>query len=317
MCQICLRESEWSKLVSKIVLNEYSEYLQAEKGMSEATRRSYLRAAQDCLTLLRGRPADFLLPGDWDWTQLDKRALEIYFRHLEEGRGWKLSSVRQRASAIRSLFRFLLERGHIRRNPLESFYPPGEREPRIMPEGEESAVRALFASPAKSLGAARLLASLELIYGGGLRPSAAYGVRSLKLRGATGMARIASGENTLDVPFSPAGAARLEAYLQMRDTLLKGRRPRPFWVDGRGGPVGAGKLARAVKQAMEGVGLDGGGRVLRQLGARHFRERGGDVRSLQQFLGAKRLGTLDVYGSPGFREIAAQFKRFHPRQAER
>ena len=303
--------------MSSTVLNEYSEYLQAERGMSAATCTSYLKAARDCLKLLRGRPADFMLAAEWDWPQLDKRSLEIYFRHLEQGRGWKLSSVRQQASAIKSLFRFLLERGHIQRNPLKSYYPPGVREPPAMPEGEEAAVRALFEQSSPSLISARLLASLELIYGGGLRPSTAYGIHSLKLGRGTGMARMAIAEHTLELPFSPAGLSRLEAYLERRATAVKGRRLKPFWVDGRGGPVGHARLARAVKQAMEGAGLAGGGRVLRQLGARHFRERGGDVRSLKQFLGARRLGTLDAYGPPDFRDIAAQFRRYHPRQEER
>ena len=313
--QHVLRESEWSK-VSSIVINEYSEYLQAEKGMSPSTCKSYLKAAQDCLALLRGRPEDFLLQADWDWPQLDKRALEIYFRHLQEGRGWKLSSVRQQASAIRSLFRFLLEKGHIERNPLKSYYPPGIAEPRTLPEGEEEAVRALFDQPATNLRSARLLAALELIYGCGLRPSMAYGMRGLKLRRAAGMAQIESGEETLEVPLSPSGMERLEAYQQRRATAVKGSRLKAFWVDDRGAPVSPARLSRAVKQAMEAAGLSGGGRVLRQLGAKHFRERGGDVRSLKQFLGAKRLGTLDVYGSADFNQVAAQFKRYHPRQEE-
>ena len=308
--------------MSSTVLNEYSEYLQAEKGMSPSTCRSYLKAAQGCLALLRARPVDFLLQSDWDWPELDKRALEMYFRHLREGRGWKLSSVRQQASAIRCLFHFLLEKGHIERNPLKSYYPPGVTEPRVLPEGEEEAVRSLFDQPAANLRSARLLAALEVIYGCGLRPSAAYGIRSLKLRRAAGMAQIESGEITLEVPLSPAGMERLEAYQQRRAMVfkgsrLKGSRLRPFWVDDRGGAVSHARLARAVKQAMEAAGLSGGGRILRQLGARHFRERGGDVRSLKRFLGAKRLGTLDVYGSPDFNDISAQFRRFHPRQQER
>lgn len=313
--------------MSSTVLNEYSEYLQAEKGMAPSTCSSYLKAAQGCLALLRERPGDFLLQSDWDWPQLDKRALEIYFRHLGEGRGWKLSSVRQQASAIRCLFRFLLDKGHIERNPLKSYYPPGVTEPRILPEGEEEAVRGLFDQPAANLRSARLLAALEMIYGCGLRPSTAYGIRALKLRRAAGMAQIDCGETTLEVPLSPAGMERLEAYQQRRSAALKesrltgsqpkGSRPQPFWVDDRGGAVSHARLARAVKRAMEAAGLSGGGRILRQLGARHFRERGGDVRSLKQFLGAKRLGTLDVYGGPDFNDISAQFRRFHPRQEER
>lgn len=306
--------------MSSPVLNEYSDYLQAEKGMAEASRTSYLKAVRDCVALLRGRPEDFFLAPDWDWPRLDKRALEMYFRHLGEGRGWKLSSVRQQASALRSFFRFLLERGHIERNPLKSYYPPGPREVRGVPEGEEEAVRRLFGRPEDfipgTVAAARLPAVLELIYGAGLRPSAAYAVRGIRLDKAQGLAHIGGAAETLPAPLSPAGMARLEVYLALRAAAVKGNRLKPFWTDERGRPVGPARLARAVGRAMEGVGLSGGGRVLRQLGARHFRERGGDVRSLKRFLGAKRLGTLDRYGSPDFQDVAAQFRRFHPRGQE-
>jgi integrase/recombinase XerC len=298
------------------VLNEYSDYLQAEKGMAEASRTSYLKAVHDCVSLLRGRAGEFFLAPDWDWPQLDKRALEMYFLHLGEGRGWKLSSVRQQASALRSFFRFLLERGHIERNPLKSYYPPGPREVGSVPEGEEEAVRRLFEGSGGTLAATRLPAVLELIYGAGLRPSAVYAVSGIRLDKAQGLAHIAGAAETQQAPLSPAGMARLETYLALRATAVKGSRLKPFWTDERGRPVSPARLARAVGQAMESVGLAGAGRVLRQLGARHFRERGGDVRSLKRFLGAKRLGKLDRYGGPDFQDVAAQFRRFHPRGEE-
>lgn len=302
--------------MSSPVLNQYSIYLQAEKGMADTSRASYLKAARDCIALLRDHPRDYFLAEDWDWHDVDKRALEIYLLQLREVKGWKPASVRHQASALRAFFAFLQARGHIARNPLRSFHPYSREEAGPLPEGEEQAVRKLFSGAADNLDGARLLAVLELIYGGGLRPSLVYGMSGLQVLKRLGLARITAGESSLDVPLSQAGLERLSNYRKMRRAVVGAGGQGPFWVDRRGRPASPARLARAVARAMEAAQLSGGGRVLRQLSARHFRERGGDMRSLKQLLRVKRLGNLDRYGSPDYQTIAAQFRRYHPRQIE-
>jgi site-specific recombinase XerC len=298
------------------VFSEYSTYLQAEKGIAKATRSNYLKAASDCIALIERRPQDFLLPADWGWENLDKRAIEIYLNHLRDARGWRPASIRHRASALRAFFGFLQARGHIRTNPIRALFPRAPTLASPPPEGEEAAARALFDQPAETLAQARLLALLELIYGGGLRPSLVYRIEGITVRSKEGGVRIRAGEEALQLPLSAAGVARIEAYLALRKAAVAGRRPAVFWVRGQGRPLSAAALARSVGRAMEKVGLEGGGRVLRQLSARHFRERGGDVRSLKPFLGAKRLGMLDRYGSPDFQAVSAEFRRLHPREKD-
>jgi len=298
------------------VFSEYSSYLQAEKGMAPATQRSYLRAATDCISLIERRPGDFFLPVNWHWEELDKRAIEIYLNHLRDARGWRPASIRHRVAALRAFFGFLQSRGHIRSNPIRALFPPDPAPLPPPPEGEEAAVRALFEQPGEGLAEARLLALLELIYGGGLRPSLVYAIEELSVRARGGTVRLRAGERAQELPLSEPGRARIAAYLALRKAAVGARRAAAVWVQARGRPLGPGALARAVRQAMEKVGLEGGGRVLRQLSARHFRERGGDVRSLKQFLGAKRLGILDRYGSPDFQAVSAEFRRLHPRQED-
>lgn len=298
------------------VCSEYSTYLQAEKGMAPATCESYLQAVETCFAVVRARPADLLLPENWDWPDLDKRSIEIYLNHLLHQRGWKPSSVRQQMSALRVFFRFLQSKGYARRNPLKTIVPPPPAPPGPLPEGEQAAVQKLFALPGATLTQARLLTLLELIYGGGMRPSQVYRIAAIRPRPKEGTIRVAVGEVSHQITLSEAGMDRVRLYLGKRKEALQKKRPRPFWVGERGARVGVPQLARAVKQAMEGAGLPGGGRVLRQLSARHFRERGGDVRSLREFLGAKRLGTLDRYGAPDFQEVQAEFRRLHPRGGE-
>ncbi|MCH7478336.1 MAG: tyrosine-type recombinase/integrase [SAR324 cluster bacterium] len=296
------------------VLSEYFTFLQAEKGLAPATQTGYLRAVEGFLGQCLAQPQALFLSQGWGWEQLDKRAVEIYLRHLADVRGWRPATVRNQAGALRAFFNFLHYRGRIQRNPARNLTPGGPSPRREPPEGEERAVQRLLEAAPDSLAAARRVAAMELIYGGGLRPSEAYQVRRIRLlSGSKAVIGISEGKER-SVELSQAGRARLTAYLEQRGRVVKKGARRPFWVNERGEPVGPGTLARAVRRAMEEGGLPGGGKALRQLSARHFRERGGDLRSLKQLLGAKRLSGLDWFSPPDVRAVYAQFRRIHPRQ---
>ena len=301
----------------KVIFNDYSAYLQGEKRLAPTTVDGYMAAVRNWYLRAEGKWEQMLLPQDWEWHLVDKRSLEMYLRHFQEERGWKEESVRFHASALRSFFQFLRERGHIQRNPARSLMPARRAKALLPPEGEESAVRKLFAQRGSTLAHARLLAVLELIYGGGLRPSQAYLVTAVRLEPSQAEATVETVRSTLAVPISTAGKRRINRYLALRDEVpMPPGVDRPFWCDGHGRSVPPATLARHVGKAMEKAGLTGGASTLRKLSARHFKERGGDIRSLKRFLGVKRMDALERYPGPDFKDLAEQFRRFHPRKDE-
>ena len=300
------------------IITEYDAYLQGEKRIARTTREGYLSVVRSWYQAVAANPAGFLLPPDWEWPQVDKRALEIYIRHFREIRGWKDVSIRFQASALRGFFQFLRDRGHIDRNPVRSLMPPRVAVALKAPEGDEVAVRKLFARRAGTMGDARLLAVLELIYGGGLKPAHAYRVANITIRKEEGLALVelesGGGLESMEVPVSPAGRRRLTRYLAFREEIpTLPSQAAPFWIDSRGRALLPATLARHVAKAMEAVQLTGGGSALRQLAAKHFKARGGDIRSIKRFLGLKRLDALRRYEAPDYKEMADQFRRFHPR----
>jgi len=294
------------------ILSDYSAYLQGEKRLAPLTVEGYLAAIGNWYRFALGNAGRLLLPKDWDWPDVDKRSLEIYLRHFREERGWKDDSIRVQASALRSFFRFLRERGQIKKSPARALMPPRPPTQLVAPEGDESAVRKLFARRASSLGSARLLAVMELIYGAGLRPAQVYRTTGIQFDKA--QAKVETGDGSVEVLVSRAGQQRLTRYLALREEvpMPPGVAP-PFWCDGHGREVPPATLGRNVAKAMEQAGLKGTASTLRILSARHFKERGGDVRSIKRFLGLKRMDALERYASPDFKELADQFRRFHPR----
>lgn len=293
---------------------EYTRYLQVEKGLAASTRQGYERAVSTFLELCRTRPQTLYLPREWKLTDLDKRALEIYLGHLERNRGWSAASLARNATALRSFFGFLQLRGYVERNPLRSLGPRQPARNAPPPEGGEDAVRRLFIQGSKDLRHTRLQALLELFYGLAMRPGRVYRIERLEAPAKERVVRIHTGEESMELPLSRAGGKRLRAYLAARRKVLGKDNRAPFWIDSRGRAMPAARLSKSVKVAMEAVGLPGGPGLLRQLAARHFLERGGDLRSLKSLLGVKRLGTLDRYDPPRMQDVISAFRRAHPRQ---
>ena len=295
------------------IINDYTRYLQAEKGLAAATRQGYRRAVTAFLALCAARPEALLLPPAWTLAHIDKRAVEVYLNYLRRERGWRPASIARQVTALRSFFTYLQRQGLVARNPLRTLQPnvpPADAAP---PQGDETAVLRLFDVAPATLAQCRLLAVLELGYGLALRPSQIYAVRGMSVAVRRGVVRITLEEETLALQATPGGLGRLRDYLRQRRHSAKGRAAAPFWIDERGRAVRPQSLARAAAEAMTAVGLSGGLRQLRQLAALHFRERGGDVRSLQRLLRAKHLGRLDRYEPPTARNVVAQFRRAHPR----
>jgi integrase/recombinase XerC len=297
------------------IVNEYADHLQAEKGLAPVTRQGYLAAAQALLRRAQANPADLLLPPQWDLSMLNKRAVELHLNALRDRQGWKPQSIAQHASALHAFFRYLQERGYIPSDPAASLRPRLAETPPCPPQGDEAAVLRLLQQPAGKLDGARLTALVELLYGAGLRPAQVYRIQAITLDEPAGLATAVLSDAIVEMVVGAGGIQRLAAYLEARDAVTEGAPGAPFWVDRRGRGCTPARLARQVKRAMEAEGLPGGPAALRQLGARHFAERGGDLRSLQRLLRTKRLGHLDRFQPPAaFRDLVERFHKAHPRE---
>lgn len=301
---------------------DYSAFLQDEKGLALSSRRSYLRATANFLKIALGQPERLLLPPDWAISadpdealrRLDKRAVESYLNHLRIDRGWRPASLALQASALRSFFAFLQSRGHVERNPARSLKPRVPPREEIRPEGDEDAVSLLFQLDGSTLGGARVLLLMELMYGAALQSSRVYGIRSLKIARKQGKVKIETPEHSLEATLSAGGLERARSYLDHRKTAVGRKKKAAFWVGENGAGLPPAKLAREIKREMERAGLEPRPSLLRQLAARHFAERGGDIRSLRELLHAKRLGSLDRYAPTNHKDVFRQFREIHPRE---
>jgi site-specific recombinase XerC len=310
------------------ILSAYATHLSETRGYAEGTRKAYLGAARQLVELIQVRPEAILITQGAGWEAVDKRALEIFLNHLRDSRAWSPATLAAHLRALRALFGWLKMTGRVARDPTQGLRISAERRGTSPPEGDEARIRTLLGALEAGLAGARLGLLVELTYGAGMRPVHVYDVREMRCWREEGRISVRTGQGEVELLLTPAGIARAETYLALRQAALqrKGRgggkaeietpEEAPFWVGARGRGLGGAALGKQLRAAMRRAGLSGGAADLRRLAARHFRERGADLRSVQKFLGTRRLGALQHYGSADFRGVSASLRHIHPRHGQ-
>jgi len=267
------------------LLEDYSSYLQIERGMSPNTVASYVH---DVSCLLDSNPGK--KPGDF--TADDVAA------HLSGLRLSKRSQART-LSGIRSFFDWCVAEGEIKSNPAERVDSPkpGHYLPSVLSVEEVTSIM-----ESVDLGARfgrRDRAILEVLYGCGLRVSEAV---SLKLRDVylkEGFVRVTGkGNKQRLVPMGEMAVQALEAYLRDREVEPASREDAEYvFLSRNGKPLSRVSMFNMVKnQAMAaGVQKEISPHTFRHSFATHLVEGGADLRTVQEMLGHSSILTTEIY----------------------
>ncbi|MCY3558901.1 MAG: tyrosine recombinase [Chloroflexi bacterium] len=271
-------------------LDQYLGLLRDGRGLSPYTIRNY-----------RSDIADFL---DWlgaesrvlsDLTRADYRG---YLASLQEA-GMAESSVRRRASTIRSFTRHLKRVGVLPRDPLALAATPKStsRLPHVL---SHSQVTALLEAPDTATAAGiRDRAMLECLYAAGLRVSELVGLRvndydddhqAFVVRGKGDRQRVAL----------LGDSARLWLRRYQRDgrpRLVSEESTDTLWLNRFGKPLSARAVQLSLKRHAERAGLqvDVHPHLLRHSFATHMLDGGADVRVVQELLGHASVSTTQLY----------------------
>lgn len=294
-------------------------YLAGPRRSSPHTVAAYRSDLEDfCAFLERlGRPLD----------ELDHRGLRTYLANLET-RGFARSTIRRRASAVRSFYRFLHRDGVVDRNPADLLSLPkgGSRLPKVLKPVEvgrmlEAAEGRTRTEDAPAPEAWRDLALVELLYDAGLRAGEACALRRPDVDLREGWLRVEQGKGGRDrvLPLAEPAALAVGAYLERGRGELAARSERPepdaLLLNARGHPM----TTRDVRRVIEGLGRRGGvGRpvwphLLRHSFATHLLEGGADLRSVQELLGHVDVGSTQVYTHVSGERLRAVYDATHPR----
>ncbi|MBD5317276.1 MAG: tyrosine-type recombinase/integrase [Bacteroides sp.] len=302
-----------------ITVSNFLRYLEAELNMSANTVAAYRRDLRDWehwATDGGARPLDPV-----DMTAGDLRA---WLGH-ETRRGLTGATIKRKASALRSFYRYLLERGEVKVNiaerlvtpkqpkPLPVFVKPGEMEALLTTD--DPAATTPFLSARNSL-------IVDILYSAGLRCQELIDLRDSWADTAVGTLRVL-GKRRKEriVPVGRALCERIEDYRALRDAdpLTRGAADSPLLVRPDGEPLARKDVYNIVHRMMESAGVHASRlspHVLRHSCATDLLNSGAGLDSVRELLGHKSLATTQIYTHLTYRELQHNYQLAHPRAAK-
>ncbi|MBI2299843.1 MAG: tyrosine recombinase [Armatimonadetes bacterium] len=303
-------------------VNEHAEeYLAhlAAQGRSAHTIEAYRRD----LGAFQRFAAEALQPAPASWDAVDHRQLRRYLAHLHS-LGRAPASVRRALAALGSLYRFLLDRGRVQRNPVARLSAPKLARPLPMIVGADG-LEAFFGTFDLTTPAGqRDRAWAELLYAGGLRVSELVGLdlgdvnlesQRLRVLGKRSKER--------QVPFGDVAAAALRLYLEqgrpeLGKLVAELTDPKALFLGTRGQRLSRQRVLAIFKAACRDAGLnaDLSPHTLRHSCATHLLDRDADLRVVQELLGHESLSTTQIYTHVSATRLRRVYDLAHPRAGE-
>ena len=294
-------------------LAEFLRHLALEKNASAHTVKSYredLTQALEFFSIRAGGRAP-------DAGQLTTRQLRAHLAWLHE-KGYAKSTIARRLAAVRSWCRFLCRQGVLAVDPAAGLRGP--RQDKKLPHfvGRDDMLRLLAAPPADTPLGLRDRALLETLYSAGLRVSelTGLGVDDLDLDDGVATVRGKGRRERLALLGPPAREA-LGRWLPERAALAGPRassQPALF-LNRNGARLSSRSVGRLLEKYLRQAGLDPrtSPHTLRHSFATHLLDAGADIRSVQELLGHRSLGTTQIYTHVTTQRLRDSYHKAHPR----
>ncbi|WP_454652294.1 site-specific tyrosine recombinase XerD [Bradyrhizobium liaoningense] len=302
----------------------FLDMLAAEQGAGPNTLDAYRRDLTDF--------SEFLGRVGHNFVDAETQTLRDYLADLDI-RGFKSTSVARRLSAMRHLYRFLLNERIRGDDPAAILSGPkrGRGLPKVlsitdvdrMLRRAKELSEAEEASPAKRLRALRLYCLLEVLYATGLRVSELVALpRSAAKRDARMIVVRGKGNKERLVPLNEASRQAMADYLaateaakteKKKDGLAASKWLFPSF--GESGHLTRQHFARDLKELAVASGLQArlvSPHVLRHAFASHLLHNGADLRIVQTLLGHTDISTTQIYTHVVEERLKSLVRDLHP-----
>ena len=301
----------------------FLDMLAAEQGAGANTLDAYRRDLTDF--------SEFLGRVGRSFADAETQTLRDYLADLDS-RGFKSTSVARRLSAMRHLYRFLLNERIRSEDPAAILSGPkrGRGLPKVLSIADVDRMlrrakelsEADDASPAKRLRALRLYCLLEVLYATGLRVSELVALpRSAAKRDARMIVVRGKGNKERLVPLNEASRQAMADYLAATEAAKsekKGSLAASKWLFpsfGESGHLTRQHFARDLKELAVASGLQArlvSPHVLRHAFASHLLHNGADLRIVQTLLGHTDISTTQIYTHVVEERLKSLVRDLHP-----
>lgn len=289
-------------------IDVFLDALWLEQGVSDHTLAAYRRDLTAWAAHLAELGEALTVPGPTSlpaW--LDKRREE----------GYRLRSNARLLSSLKRFYRWALETGRIRRDPLAEVKLPRVR-PGLPETLDEAEVERLIAAPdiTTDLGL-RDRTMLEVLYGTGLRVSELVGLTTDAVNLRQGVVRVrGKGDKDRLVPMGEEAVHWVSCYLHTVRRALMTDASRPTLFPGRGDrPLTRQAFWYRIKHHARVAGIERplSPHTLRHAFATHLLNHGANLRVVQLLLGHSDLSTTQIYTHVAQARLERLHADHHPR----
>jgi integrase/recombinase XerD len=312
-----------SKASDAKLIGLFLDMLAAEQGAGENTLQAYRRDLEDF--------SEFLGKSQQNFGSAQTDRLRDYLSDLDT-RGFKSSSVARRLSAMRHLFRFLLNERIRSDDPAAILSGPkrGRGLPKVLSIADVDRMltrakelsQAPETSPSQRLRALRLYCLLEVLYATGLRVSELVSLpRSAARNDARMIVVRGKGNKERLVPLNDASRQAMSDYLAATEALAAEKKKNAAvskWLYpsfGESGHLTRQHFARDLKELASASGLAPrlvSPHVLRHAFASHLLHNGADLRIVQTLLGHTDISTTQIYTHVVEERLKSLVRDLHP-----
>ncbi|MBS1904044.1 MAG: tyrosine-type recombinase/integrase [Bacteroidetes bacterium] len=298
-------------------LEQFLDHIAHERGASELTLGTYRADLEEFSRIVENEELE--LSG----THADLQVIRAYLAVLAEqesrtGKPIARASISRKLSTLRSMIRFLVNRGIFEFNAARLVKTPkGERRlPTVV--SERAADAALGAPDLSTPEGNRDAAILELLYSSGLRRAELAGIDiadiDLKKRTVRVMGK---GHKVRIVPVGTKAAAAIERYLGHRNEFGDTRDPSALFLLADGRRLSPGMVYHIVRKYFKGNELSRSHpHMLRHSCATHLLDHGAEIRAVQEVLGHASLRTTQRYTHLTVDRLKSAYDSAHPRSGK-
>ena len=290
-------------------LEQFLGFLRYEKRYSDHTVTAYEKDLDQFIQFGND------MVGDFCFVEADHHLIRQWIISLMDN-GVKVVSVRRKISTLRSLYKFLLREGLMKKNPVDLVMTPktGKKLPQFVQEKDMNRLldTSFFGEDFTGL---RDKAVLSLFYGTGMRLAELKGIKMVDLQIGEGVVKVIGKRNKERlIPYPLEIREDLSRYIKIRSELFGDSNSYLFVTD-KGEQVYDKLLYRIVRKYLSLVTTmeKRSPHVLRHSYATHLLNRGADLNAIKELLGHASLAATQVYTHTSFEKLKKIYNQAHPR----
>ncbi|MCC8117792.1 MAG: tyrosine-type recombinase/integrase [Bacteroidales bacterium] len=293
-----------------MLIDEYITYIQSELNLAQRTVEAYNADLRQWASFATGGNKREFVADDVTTADLRQWVASL------SREGVSARSIKRKASALNSFFRFLMKRHGLERNPAADLQlaRPKKYLPSVISPEQTQAVLADEPEADDYMGVRDHLI-VDMLYQTGMRASELAGLLDANVDSHGGTLRVIGKRNKERIiPFGSGLSKSIEQYRALRAELPKHCSP-CFFLNHLGGSIDYKTVLKTVHNALDGRvnSAKRSPHVLRHSFATDMLNEGADLNSVKELLGHQSLETTQIYTHISLSELKQNYEHAHPR----